>query len=225
MQKTFSQNSPRFIILLGPHGSGKGTQARMLSSRFGISHLSTGNLIRREIGNGTSLSELAKSYLDKGDYLPDDIMNKFVSSLLKNPEYSAGAIFDGYPRTKTQAEFLDSIISDYIVVYLNIKDASLQERFRGRLICTKGHVFHKVFNPPKIAGKCDIDGLPLSEREDDTNSALIDERIRNYHKLSEPLILYYREKGILVEVDADKQIEEVFKDIINKISIYDRTAK
>lgn len=214
----------RSIILLGPHGSGKGTQAKLLSHVLGIPHLSTGNMLRREIRNRTPLGKMAEEYLARGEYLPDRTANDLVSATLKKREFRLGVILDGYPRTIPQAEFLETLLPSYVVMYLSIPDEELTLRFQGRLMCDNGHVYHRRFNPPRVENTCDVDSLPLYEREDDTNETRMTERLRHYHEQTEPLIRFYQRKGVFMQVDATRSIADINKDILEKFTLYDRTA-
>lgn len=209
------------IILLGPPGSGKGTQARFIIEKYGISGISTGDILRDEVKNKTELGLKAKEYMDAGKLVPDDLVIKMVEERL-NKE---GSVLDGFPRTLSQAKSLDKILDrindriDY-VIYIDISEEEIIKRMSGRRICKDcGSVYHLLFNPPKVDGKCDLCEGELYQRDDDKEET-IRKRLKVYEKDTKPLIKYYKDKGILRRVDGSKDIEEVkntIEDIISNI--------
>ena len=212
----------RFIVLLGPPGAGKGTQAERIIKNLGIAHISSGNLFRENLEKETDLGRLAKSYMDKGELVPDNVTIAMVRERLTKPDCQAGALLDGFPRTPAQAEALDKILAEnndriLCVPYIKVpKDLSI-ERLSGRWTCKKaGHVYHEKYNPPKKKGICDIDGSPLYQREDDKRKT-VEQRIRVYSEQTAPLIDYYKRNGLLRTIDGTKEIDEVTERILKEI--------
>jgi adenylate kinase len=183
-----------FIVLLGPPGVGKGTQAKILAERTGLVHISSGDLFRENMKNQTELGKLAQSYINKGELVPDDVTIAMIHDRLSRPDCGAGAILDGFPRTTAQADALAKM---------------LVERLSGRWTCrANGHVFHEKNNPPKQAGACDLDGSELYQRDDDMSETIV-RRIQVYLAKTAPLIAYYRQRGKLVEIDGTQNIQKV----------------
>ncbi len=203
-----------YIVLLGPPGVGKGTQAEILAGKTGLVHISSGDLFRENIKNKTSLGVLAQSYMDKGELVPDDVTIAMVKERLSRPDCREGAILDGFPRTPVQADALQKILAEFhsdvkVVPYITARPDVLIERVSGRWTCkAQGHIYHQKFNPPKVAGKCDIDGSDLYQREDD-KADTVARRIKVYLEQTAPLIDYYRKQNRLVEVDGTLPIESV----------------
>ncbi len=203
-----------FIVLLGPPGVGKGTQAEILAGKTHLPHISSGDLFRENMRKDTDLGKRARSYMDKGELVPDDLTISMVEERISRPDCAAGAILDGFPRTPAQARALEGILlkshsSVKVVPYINAASAVLVARASGRWTCrAQGHVFHATFNPPKVAGKCDIDGSELYQREDD-KAATVENRISVYLQQTSPLIEYYRAQHKLVEIDGTQPIEKV----------------
>jgi len=202
------------IVLLGPPGVGKGTQAKILAEKTGLPHISSGDLFRENMKNRTELGKQAQAYMDNGELVPDNLTIAMIQDRLARPDCQAGAILDGFPRTPAQAVALGNILagrsSDVRVVpFLNAAVDVLVERMSGRLTCCQqGHVYHRRFSPPRVMGKCDLDGSELFQREDDTGDT-VSRRIRVYMDQTSPLIEYYRADGKLVEIDATQPIEVV----------------
>lgn len=209
---------------MGAQGAGKGTQAERLAPALNLYHLSTGEAFRSAISAQTELGVLAKGYLDRGDLVPDDVTLGIVADKLEEiasgagPGRKDGALFDGFPRTLSQAEGLTDQLekrSEHIaaVIEIEVPRDELIERLSGRRICpTSGTVYHIKFNPPKVAGICDKDGTPLIQREDDTPEAIA-RRLNLYFEMTAPVLAYYRNLGLLETVDGRKSIDEVQADI------------
>ena len=203
-----------FIVLLGPPGVGKGTQAKFLAQETGLMHVSSGDLFRENIKNQTDLGKLAKSFIDKGELVPDDVTVAMIKNRLASPDCKAGAILDGFPRTPVQADALHKMLADFkgdvdLVPFITASPDVLIERVSSRWTCrAMGHVYHEKFNPPKVAGKCDVDGSELYQREDD-NPETVARRIKIYFEQTAPLIDYYRSQKILVEIDGTQPIDKV----------------
>ena len=205
---------PRFIILLGPPASGKGTQAAQLREAIGLPHVASGDLFRENLKNETELGARAKSYIDRGELVPDDLTIAMVMDRLSRPDCAAGALLDGFPRTIAQAEALDRALAAQgqqvsIVPYIAVPDEVLIERVSGRRICrTCEKVYHVRFNPPQQPGVCDEDGGELYQRDDDKPET-VRKRLQVYWEQTSPLIDYFRGQGVLVEIDGDQPIEAV----------------
>jgi len=203
-----------YIVLLGPPGVGKGTQAEILAEKTHLPHISSGDLFRENIRNKTMLGRQAQVYIDKGELVPDDVTISMVADRLARPDCKAGAILDGFPRTPAQAEALEVMLtrlqsSVKVVPYIQAAPEVLVARASGRWTCrAQGHVFHQKFNPPKVAGRCDMDGSELYQREDD-KAATVANRINVYLQQTAPLIDYYRAQKKLVEIDGAQPIEKV----------------
>ena len=208
----------RFLILLGPPMSGKGTQSARLSASMGIPQVSSGDLFRDNIKNKTALGLEAKSYIDRGDLVPDQVTIGMVADRLKQEDCRNGALLDGFPRTSFQAEALDDILSDLGaelsgVISIAVPDDVLIERASGRRICRVcGQSYHLVFSPPEVEGICDLDGGELYQREDD-KAETVRQRLDVYQAQTSPLIEYYRNRGILKEVDGNQKIDDVGEEI------------
>jgi adenylate kinase len=208
--------------MLGAPGAGKGTQAKMLAEKSGLSHISSGDLFRYNIQNETELGKLAKTYIDKGELVPDDVTIQMVKERLSRPDCEKGAILDGFPRTSAQAEALDATLAEMghklgLVPLIGVPESVLMERLTGRWTCKKcGAIYHTLFSPPKRAGICDLDGAELYQRPDDTPET-VSNRIKVYTEQTAPLIEYYTQQGVLVEVDGNQEIEQVNQDLLGKL--------
>ena len=209
-----------FIVLLGPPGVGKGTQAKILADRTKLAHVSSGDLFRENLKNETELGRLAKSFMDKGELVPDDVTISMIRDRVSRPDCEAGAILDGFPRTPAQASALEKMLTGIgsevkLVPYITAAESVLIERASGRWMCREnGHIYHQVFNPPKETGKCDYDGSDLYQRDDDKVET-VTKRIRVYLEQTMPLVEYYRKGGKLAEIDGTKAVEQVTKDLLN----------
>lgn len=209
-----------FIVLLGPPGVGKGTQAKILSDRTKLAHVSSGDLFRENLKNETELGKLAKSFMDKGELVPDDVTISMIRDRVSRPDCEAGAILDGFPRTPAQAEALEKMLTEIgeevkSVPFITAAESVLIERASGRWTCREnGHIYHEVFGPPKEAGKCDHDGSELYQRDDDKVET-VTKRIRVYLEQTMPLVEYYREAGKLAEIDGTKSVEQVTENLFD----------
>ena len=208
------------IILMGLPGAGKGTQASEIVKKFPIPHISTGDMFRKAIKDETNLGKEAKSYMDRGELVPDEVTVGIVKERISEDDAKKGFLLDGFPRTIEQAEALNSIVSELdreidAVINIEVPEEELMNRLTGRRICEKcGTTYHLVFNPPKVDGICDIDGGKLYQREDD-NPETVSNRLSVNVKQSKPILEYYNEKGVLKNIDGSKDIDEVTKDVID----------
>ena len=211
-----------FIVLLGPPGVGKGTQAKILSEKTRLAHISSGDLFRENLKNQTELGKLAQTYMTKGELVPDDVTVAMVKDRLTRPDCEAGAILDGFPRTPAQAEALETMLQDFngqvdSVPFISASDDILVERLTGRWTCrAEGHVFNEKTNPPKMAGKCDFDGSELYQRDDDKEET-VKNRIQVYFNQTAPLIAYYKNHGKLIEIDGTQAIDQVTGDLLTAL--------
>lgn len=203
-----------FIVLLGPPGVGKGTQAEILSERTGLAHISSGDLFRENLKNQTELGKLAQTYMTKGELVPDDVTIAMIRDRLSRPDCKEGAILDGFPRTPAQAEALELMLKEFkgqvdAVPVMIVANDELVERLSNRWTCRAGgHIFNAKTNPPKEAGKCDFDGSELYQRDDD-KAETVKHRIQVYMDQSLPLLSHYRDRGKLIEIDGMQPIEDV----------------
>lgn len=211
-----------YIVLLGPPGAGKGTQAQVISHEMDLAHISSGDLFRENLKNQTELGKLAQGYMNRGELVPDDVTIAMVQDRLSRPDCKEGALLDGFPRTPAQAVALAEMLATlgqkvHKVPYISVPAALLIERLGGRWTCpTCGHVYHEKYNPPRSQGVCDEDGAGLVQRDDD-KAETVERRIRVYMDQTSPLIEYYRKEGLLVEVDGTQGIADVSKDILKAI--------
>ncbi|MET1160526.1 MAG: adenylate kinase [Thermoprotei archaeon] len=198
------------IVFIGPPGAGKGTYAQYLREKYCIPHIATGDIFREEIAKGTELGKRVKEYIDKGLLVPDEIVIEVVKNRLSQPDAQRGFILDGFPRTLNQAKALDQITSIDAVVYLDVSEDVAVKRISGRRICPVcGRVYNIYYEPkPREDEKCDYDGAKLIQREDD-KPEVVRTRYRVFHETFKPIIEYYREKGLLVVIDANRSIKEV----------------
>lgn len=213
-----------YLVLIGPPGSGKGTQAKRLAEHLGFVHLSTGDILREAVKEGTPLGLEAKKYMEEGKLVPDELVIGIVRERLKSPDCERGVIFDGFPRTLSQAEALDRILGELgrglgRVVEIEVSDEEVIRRLTGRRTCRNcGTMYHVVFDPPKAEGVCDKCGGPLYQREDDKEE-VIRERLKVYRKDTEPLVTYYEDKGILLKVNGEGPIEEVQQRLLEAVGV------
>lgn len=210
--------------MVGAPGAGKGTQAAALAKRLGIPHVASGNLFREHIRRGTALGKKVKSYLDRGSLVPDDITVEMIGTRLKESDAAEGVILDGFPRTRPQAEALDKMLDRLgghvaQALYVDANREELIKRLSGRWICSSSpeHLYHQTARPPKVPGKCDIDGAPLYQREDDkpeTIRARLEQQLPPMYEV----IDYYTDRGVLSTVQGDKEIDEVTDDLMRTIA-------
>lgn len=211
-----------YAVLLGGPGAGKGTQAERLAQNLDIPQVSTGDLFRENLKKETDLGLLAKKYMERGELVPDEVTVGMVRERLSRPDAESGAILDGFPRTIAQAEALGELLEDLDaelddVFYIKVPDDVLLKRLSGRWTCRScGAMYHEIFHPPQEAGGCDKCGGELYQRPDDTPETQR-HRIEVYFEQTAPLIDYYREKGLLVEVDGRQGIEEIQADLLDLI--------
>ena len=204
------------IILLGPPGAGKGTQARRLADRYGLAIVATGDTFREQIARGTPLGLQAKAYVDRGEYVPDDVTTRMVLARIDEPDAREGFILDGYPRTIAQAQDLERSLAESgrpisAVLNFKISDAIAVKRLASRLVCPGCRRSYNLdFKPPRASGRCDICGAELASRSDD-DEATIRHRLEVYHAQTKPLVLYFWERGLLRDIDAEAA-EEVVAD-------------
>jgi len=205
---------PTYIVLLGPPGAGKGTQAEILAERFNLPHISSGDIFRENIKKDTELGKLAQTFIIKGELVPDDLTIAMIRERFSRPDCAQGAILDGFPRTPTQADELEIMLKGFggkvdLVPFITAPSEVLIERLAGRWTCrAHGHIFHERFNPPKQVGVCDYDESPLFQRDDD-KAETVTHRIDVYQAQTAPLIEYYRQRGLLAEINGFAPIEEV----------------
>lgn len=210
-----------YLVLLGVPGAGKGTQARLLEESLGLPQISTGDIFRYNLKNQTELGLLAKSYMDRGDLVPDEVTIRMVQDRLQQSDAAKGALLDGFPRNLIQAKALDEMTGAdggiSLVPLINLSDEEAMRRITGRRVCrTCGAVYHIEFNPPKKEGVCDLDGGELYLRNDDKPETVLN-RLYVYYKQTSPLIGYYFAKSVLVELDGSQPIDVVqtqLKDLI-----------
>jgi adenylate kinase len=208
----------RAVIFLGPPGSGKGTQAKELAKKYGVPHLSTGDMLREHIALGTPLGLKVKPIMERGELVPDSLVLRMVAERIERPDCSNGFVFDGFPRTVTQAKYLGEMLKRQgfkspFVIHMIIGTDVLMRRLTGRRVCKLcGEIYNIYDRPPKVEGICDNDGGELIHRPDDREE-VVGPRLHAYEKQTAPLVTYYRRLGYLHDVDARKSVEEVKQDI------------
>lgn len=214
----------KILVMLGPPGVGKGTQAQILSERTGLVHISSGDLFRENIKNQTELGKLAQTFISKGELVPDDVTIAMIRERLSRPDFGIGAILDGFPRTPAQADALEAMLEEFkgqvdAVPFINSAEDVLVDRLSSRWTCrASGHIFNQKFNPPRQPGVCDYDGSELYQRVDD-KAETVKYRIQVYLEQTSPLIAYYRERGKLVEIDGMQTIDEVARKILSALKM------
>jgi len=212
----------RAVIFLGPPGAGKGTQAKVLAKYFGAPHLSTGDMLREHIEHGTSLGMQAQPIMSRGELVSDSLVLKMVAERIERPDCTHGFVFDGFPRTVAQAQYLGQLLVEHgarrpIVIHLVIDLPLLMKRLTGRRLCKVGGEIYNIYdNPPRVAGKCDVDGGELIQRPDDSEE-VISPRLAAYEKQTSPLVAYYRRLGLLHQIDAAKSVEEVKQQVLQSV--------
>jgi adenylate kinase len=213
------------LVLVGPPGAGKGTQAEFISEHFAIPKISTGDIFRANVSGGTDLGKLAKKYMDAGDLVPDEVTNAMVRDRLAQPDAKDGFLLDGFPRNVAQAGELDRMLDEIgaplsVVLDLDVQFDEVVKRLSGRRTCKScGHVWHVEFDPPSVAGVCDKDGGQLFQRDDDKPET-VRHRLEVYRQQTEPLIGFYREGGKLVAIDALGAVEDVTERAIAALTPY-----
>jgi adenylate kinase len=204
----------RAVIFLGPPGSGKGTQAKELAKRYGIPHLSTGDMLREHVSKGTPLGLKAKPLMEHGELVPDSLVLKIVSERIERPDCFHGFVFDGFPRTVTQAKYLGELLKQHglkqpFVLHMVIGISILMRRLTGRRTCKVGGEIYNIYDrPPKVEGICDNEGGELFQRPDDREE-VVAPRLQAYERLTAPLVQFYRRLGVLQDIDANRSVEEV----------------
>jgi adenylate kinase len=212
----------RAVIFLGPPGAGKGTQAQELARKYGVPHLSTGDMLRENIAKGTPLGAKAKPLMERGELVPDSLVLKMVAARIERPDCSHGFVFDGFPRTVAQAQYLGELLKQHgfrqpVVIHFAIDPALLMRRITGRRMCKVGGEIYNLFErPPKVQGKCDYDGGELEQRPDDREE-VVAPRLQAYQKQTAPLVAYYRRLGRLREIDAAKSVDEVARRVLEVV--------
>lgn len=205
------------VMLMGPPGSGKGTQAKHLSLKLHLPHISTGDLFRENLSTGTPLGEKAKTFINSGQLVPDELVIEMLFDRVARTDCARGYLLDGFPRTLPQAEAYDKHISSnesVKVLNLEVPSGHLLKRLTGRLTCKAcGHIHNTYFTPPKSAGKCDVCGGELTQRADDSE-AVVAERLDVYDKQTKPLIAHYQKAGYLINIDGTKHPQEVLKELL-----------
>jgi adenylate kinase len=208
------------IILIGGPGAGKGTQSEILEQQLQMVHVSSGDLLRDHVKRGTELGKAADKYMSDGGLVPDTLVIEMIEDRLQEPDTERGVLLDGFPRTPPQARALDDALDlkgrrVNMVLYINVDDETMINRTSGRLMCRKGgHIFHEKFKPPKVPGTCDECGGELYQRKDDTRETAV-KRVAEFHELTEPIVEYYRSRGVLCEVDGTQSVEEVTEDLLS----------
>jgi len=205
------------IVLFGPPGSGKGTQAKLLAEKYGVPHISTGDILRANLNNETELGLEAKTYMDKGELVPDDVLIGLIKDRLSESDCASGFLLDGYPRTLPQAETLSKILSELgkdldVVLNIDVPDEKLLKRLAGRRMCVCGASYHILFNKPKQEGICDLCGSKLYQRDDDKEEAILN-RLDVYKNQTRPLIEHYTQAGVILTINGAADIEVVFNEI------------
>jgi len=213
----------RAVIFLGPPGSGKGTQAKDLAGQYAVPHLSTGDMLREHVSNGTPLGLKAKPIMERGELVPDSLVLKMVAERIERPDCEHGFVFDGFPRTVAQAKYLGELLRRQgfrqpFVIHMVIPTSVLMKRLTGRRTCKLGGEIYNIYErPPKVEGICDNDGGELLHRPDDREE-VVAPRLNAYEKLTAPLVQYYRRLGALHDVDANRSVDEVRRQICQLVS-------
>jgi adenylate kinase len=214
----------RAVVFLGPPGAGKGTQAKELARKYGVPHLSTGDMLRECIAKGTELGLKAKPIMERGELVPDSIVLKMVAHRIEQPDCSHGFVFDGFPRTVAQAQYFGELLKQNgykqpVVVHFAIDPVLVMKRITGRRMCKVGGEIYNLFErPPKVPGRCDNDGGELEQRPDDREE-IVAPRLAAYARQTAPLVAYYRRLGYLHDVAAEKSVEEVTQRVMEIVRV------
>jgi adenylate kinase len=205
------------LVLLGPPGSGKGTQGERLQEDLELPYYATGDILRAAVREGNELGRKAREYMDRGDLVPDEVIVAVIVERISRPEADDGFILDGYPRTRVQAEALDDEVERVgrfltATIFIDVSDEEVLRRLGGRRTCPNGHIFHVEFDPPEREGVCDVCGEPLGIRDDD-KPEVVSKRLDNYHRDTEPLVDYYDERGLLHRIDGTATPDQVYASI------------
>lgn len=211
-----------YIVMLGPPGAGKGTQAKILAEKLGLVHVSTGDLFRENLSQETELGKLASSFMVKGELVPDGVTIAMVRERLSRTDCAMGAVMDGFPRTPAQAEAFETLLAEIdgkvdLVPFISVPNEVLVERLSGRWMSHSGRVYHALYNPPKVKWVDDVDGSPLYQRDDDKPETVL-HRINVYYDQTSPLIDFYRQAGTLIEIDGTQEIEQVTEDLLKAVA-------
>lgn len=211
------------VIMLGPPGAGKGTQAKQIAERYEVPHVSTGDMFRANLQQGTALGEEARSYMDAGDLVPDDVVVRMVDDRIQQADAQRGWVLDGFPRTLVQAQALDQVLGAEdrpidVVLRFAVDDDEVVERLSGRRVCREcGQIYHVTANPPEQEGVCDVCGGELHQRDDDTEE-VIRTRLASYAEDTEPLEQFYDDRGLLRDVPATGEIDEVTERVMDTLA-------
>lgn len=218
------------VVLLGAPGAGKGTQAALVAEHFGIPHVASGDLFRANLAAGTRLGLMAKSYMERGALVPDEVVIDIVLDRINQPDCAQGVLLDGFPRTHEQAVALDEALEAQgrkidVVPYIQVRPEILIARLSGRAICRAAqHPYHLVYRPPKVMGKCDIDGSELYQRPDDQMET-VRRRQEVFFRETRPLIAYYEARGLLAEVDGERSVTQVYDSLVAVIEAACRSRR
>ena len=211
------------LVLLGPPGAGKGTQAERIAARYGVPHLSTGDMLREAVAADTEVGRRAKAIMDAGRLVPDDVMNRLVAERIAQPDAARGFVLDGFPRTLAQAEALDRLLDERdqrldAVLEIAVDDDALVERISGRFACARcGVGYHDRFKQPQVGGVCDACGSREFVRREDDKPDTVRARLNSYHAQTAPLLPFYRDKGLLAAVDGMAEIDDVSSEVFERI--------
>ena len=211
------------LIFLGPPGAGKGTQARLLQQRQGIPQIATGDMLRAAMAGGSTVGQEADRFVRAGDLVPDSVMIRIIAERLQQPDASSGFILDGFPRTIAQAEALEAVLAGMDrrldrVIYFEVSETTLIRRVSGRQVCrAAGHIYNVHSNPPRVPDVCDVDGSPLYYRDDDRPDT-VRHRLQVYHEQTEPLLAFYRARGVFATLSAEGDVEAIYQGLVELTS-------